>query len=259
MEVTAMPNGKELSEDRIRELETYIHISKNIIREAYRQFAPEDIRLVWSGNKDSTLTLWIWRETCLQYGLKLPKAVTLEEGDSFEEVEEFLKKISKEWGVELDVTSNTDVLKACNYTLDADVEVKKLSQRNQQEIERIGFGGLERFPFEPESYIGNHLMKSVALNTYLEATNIKIIVQGLRWDEHPVRADDAYFEEVKADGLQPEQTRIRPILHPLCTRLPVLRRKVHHAKTGRCPRLGTGSGKHHGESRQAPGQRKSHG
>jgi len=208
-----MSNVKSLGPERIKELETYIHISKNIVREAYRQFDPKDIRLVWSGNKDSTLTLWIWRETCKQYGYDMPKAVTLEEGDSFEEVEEFLKRISKEWAVELDVASNTDVLKACNYTLDADVEVKLLNERNQKEIERIGFGGLEKFPFEPESYIGNHLMKSVALNTYLEEQKIKIIVQGLRWDEHPVRADDAYFEHIQGEELQPEQIRIRPILH----------------------------------------------
>ena len=208
-----MYNIKPLNHARIQELETYIHIAKNIVREAYRQFDPKDIRLVWSGNKDSTLTLWIWRDTCAQYGLKMPKAVTLYEGDSFEEVEEFLVTISKEWGVELEVASNRDVLNACSNTLDADVEVKRLCDRNQREIERIGFGGLERFPFEPESYIGNHLMKSVALNTYLEENNIKVIVQGLRWDEHPVRADDAYFEHVEAEGLQPEQIRIRPILH----------------------------------------------
>ncbi|MGC8495520.1 MAG: phosphoadenosine phosphosulfate reductase family protein, partial [Syntrophobacteraceae bacterium] len=154
-----------------------------------------------------------WRQTCEQYGLKLPRAVTLEEGDSFEEVTEFLKTISRDWKVELDVASNTDVLKACNHTLDADVIVSQLNERNRKEIERIGFGGLERFPFEPESYIGNHLMKSVSLNTYLEEQGVKVIVQGLRWDEHPVRADDAYFEHIEEQDLQPEQIRIRPILH----------------------------------------------
>lgn len=208
-----MSNIKPLSPERIKELETYIHIAKNVVRESYRQFAPEEMRLVWSGNKDSTLTLWIWCQTCEQYGLKLPKAVTLEEGDSFEEVVEFLKTISRDWKVDLDVASNTDVLKSCNHTLDADVIVNDLNERNRKEIERIGFGGLERFPFEPESYIGNHLMKSVALNTYLEEQGIKVIVQGLRWDEHPVREDDPYFEHIEEQDLQPEQVRIRPILH----------------------------------------------
>ncbi|MEW6273654.1 MAG: phosphoadenosine phosphosulfate reductase family protein [Bacillota bacterium] len=208
-----MPNGKPLSKERIQELETYIHISKNIVREAYRQFDPKNIRLVWSGHKDSTLTLWIWRETCKEYGFEMPKAVTIDEGDTFEEAEEFLAKMSKEWGVVLEVAKNEDVLRACNYTLGADVWVKDLNERNREEIKRIGFGELERFPFEAESFVGNHLMKSVALNVYLEENNVKVIVQGLRWDEQPVRADDPYIEEVAAQYLQPAQVRIRPILH----------------------------------------------
>jgi len=207
-----MSKQESLSQERVRELENYIHISKNIIREAYRQFDPKDIRLVWSGHKDSTLTLWIWKETCREYGFTLPKAVTLDEGDPFQEVEDFLARISREWKIDLEVAKNEDVLKACNYTLNADVEVKSLNKRNQEELARIGFEGLERFPFEAESFIGN-LMKSVALNTYLEENNVKIIVQGLRWDEQPVRSDDPYFEEVEAQPLQPAQVRIRPILH----------------------------------------------
>jgi phosphoadenosine phosphosulfate reductase len=206
-------NYNKLTEERIRELDTYIHVSKNIVREAYRQYKPEDMRLVWSGHKDSTLTLWIWKETCNAYGMKMPAAVTLDEGDNFEEVENFLSDISKEWGFKLEVACNKDVLDACGHTLGADVAVKDLNERNRKEIEKIGFGELEKFPFEAESFVGNHLMKSVALNTYLEENNVKIIVQGLRWDEQPVRSDDTYFEEVKADYLQPAQVRIRPVLH----------------------------------------------
>jgi len=204
---------RQLDKERIRELDTYIHVARNIVREAYRQYKPEDMRLVWSGHKDSTLTLWIWKETCKNYNFKLPKAVTLDEGDNFVEVEAFLEEISKKWNLELDTACNKDVLKACDYCLGADVVVKELNERNQKEIKRIGFGELERFPFEAESFVGNHLMKSVALNTYLEENDVKIIVQGLRWDEQPVRSDDTYFEEVKADDLQPAQVRIRPILH----------------------------------------------
>lgn len=208
-----MKNDGKLDSKRIQELETYIHVSKNIVREAYRQFDPEDIRLVWSGHKDSTLTLWIWKETCAKYGFKMPKCVTLDEGDNFTEVEQFLNEIKENWGLTLDVACNDDVLKACNYVLGADVNIADLNERNKKEIERIGFGELEKFPFEAESFIGNHLMKSVALNTYLESEKVKVIIQGLRWDEQPVRSDDPYFEEVEAQELQPAQVRIRPILH----------------------------------------------
>lgn len=198
---------------RIQELETYIRVSKNIVREVYRQFKPETMRLVWSGHKDSTLVLWIWKETCAEFGFPLPKCVTLDEGDNFGEVEEFLKIITGEWGLALDVASNRDVLQACNYTLGADVNIKDLNERNRKEIERIGFGELEKFPFEAESFIGNHLMKSVALNTYIEENNVNLIVQGLRWDEQPVRKKDPYIEEVREETLMPGHFRVRPILH----------------------------------------------
>lgn len=204
---------KELSKERCRELENYIHISKSVIREAYRLYRPEDMRLVWSGHKDSTLVLWLWKQTCEEYGFEMPKAITLDEGDPFPEVEEFLKRISREWNVILEVACNTDVLNACHYTLGADVQVASLNERNRAEIERIGFGELTAFPFEAESFVGNHLMKSVALNTYLEENHVKVIVQGLRWDEQPVRADDPYIEDVPGQPMQPAQTRIRPILH----------------------------------------------
>ncbi len=208
-----MEKGIALDAKRIEELETYIKVAKNIVREAHRQFDPKDIRLVWSGHKDSTLTLWVWKEVCQEFGLEIPKCVTLDEGDNFDEVEAFLKEITQAWNLTLDVASNTDVLKACNYELGADVTCADLSERNRKEMDRIGFGELEKFPFEAESFIGNHLMKSVALNTYLEENNVKVIVQGLRWDEQPVRSNDPYFEEVAAQDLQPAQVRIRPILH----------------------------------------------
>ncbi len=136
---------RKLSPARIKVLETYIHVAKNIVREAYNQTEPQDLRLVWSGHKDSTLTLWIWKEVCQEYGLPLPKAVTLDEGDNFTEVEEFLSEISKDWGLELDVASNVDVLKACGYQLGADVQVKDLNERNRQEIERIGLASWRLF------------------------------------------------------------------------------------------------------------------
>jgi phosphoadenosine phosphosulfate reductase len=104
------------------------------------------------------------------------------------------------------------VLKAANYTLGAPIRVNDLSERNQEELKRIGFEE-EEFPFEAESYTGNHLMKTVVFNEFLERHNIKGIVQGLRWDEHPARFDDEYFDHKDGEHLVPEHTRIRPILH----------------------------------------------
>jgi phosphoadenosine phosphosulfate reductase len=134
------------------------------------------------------------------------------EGDEFEEIEQFVERIKMEWNVPLEFCRNEDVLKAANYTLNTPVKVKDLNERNRAELKRIGFDE-EEFPFEAESYAGNHLMKTVVFKQFLERNGIKGIFQGLRWDEHPARFNDEYFENKEGGDLAPEHTRIRPILH----------------------------------------------
>ena len=207
-----MVHDKEISEKRKRQCAKLIEISKNIVRQAFDQFKHEELGITWTGGKDSGLTLWIIRQVCLERKVPLPKAIIIGEGDEFEEIEEFVERIKKEWNVPLGVCRNEDVLKAANYTLNAIVKVKDLNERNRSELGRIGFDE-EEFHFEAESYVGNHLMKTVVFNEFLERNNIKGIFQGLRWDEHPARFDDDYFEHKEAAYLVPEHTRIRPILH----------------------------------------------
>jgi len=207
-----MAIDKEISEKRKRQCSKLVEISKEIVREALEKFKPEELGITWTGGKDSTLTLWIIRQVCQEKETPLPKTMIIGEGDEFEEIEEFVERIKKEWNVPLEVCRNEDVLKAANYTLNAVVKVKELSERNRAELQRIGFDD-DEFPFEAESYAGNHLMKTVVFNQFLERNKIKGIFQGLRWDEHPARFDDPYFEFKASGNLVPEHTRIRPILH----------------------------------------------
>jgi len=201
-----------LDAKRITELEEQIQKSKGIYQQAFDRFDPKDMRLIWSGGKDSTLATWICKQFCQEKGLSMPKAFTIDEFDTFQEIDDFLKKYSQEWNIELDWGRNDDVIKAAGNKLNADVKVADLNERNQAEIKRIGFD-VEVFPFEAESYVGNHLMKTVVFNAYLEDKNVKAVMQGLRWDEQPARKQDPYFEEVEAVDLTPAHTRFRPILH----------------------------------------------
>jgi len=92
------------------------------------------------------------------------------------------------------------------------LHINCLNERNQAEIKRIEID-IPVFPFEAESYIGNHLMKTVVFNTYLEDNKVKAVFQGLRWDEQAARTNDEYFEDVAEAELTPAHTRYRPILH----------------------------------------------
>ena len=207
-----MPIDKLTSEKRNRQCAKLVEISKQIIRQALDRFKPEELGITWTGGKDSGLTLWIIRQVCQEKKIHLPRTMIIGEGDEFEEIEAFVDRVKKEWDVPLEVCRNEDVLKAANYTLNATVKVKDLSERNRAELQRIGFDD-DEFPFEAESYAGNHLMKTVVFNQFLERNKIKGIFQGLRWDEHPARFNDEYFEHKEASYLVPEHTRIRPILH----------------------------------------------
>jgi len=186
--------------------------SKEIVRETFSRFKLEDIAITWTGGKDSTLTLWIIRQVCAEDKLKLPRVMTIDEYDSFEEIHDFINKYEKEWKLDLTWMRNDDVVKAAGGKLNSTVYVKDLNQRNQAELKRIGFKE-DSFPFEAESFTGNHLMKTVMFNMYIEQSGVKAIFQGLRRDEQNARAEDDYFEKKDKADLIPEHTRIKPILH----------------------------------------------
>lgn len=102
---------------------------------------------------------------------------------------------------------NDDVLRWVSQPGDR-VRVADLNARNQQELQRIGFTE-DTFVWEPESYVGNHLMKTVVMNLYLEKHGIQAVYTGIRWDEQDARVRETYFSPRET----PPHTRIHPILH----------------------------------------------
>jgi len=148
----------------------------------------------------------------LEDNIELPKVITIDEGDAFPEITDFLIKTSKKWNIDLRWLANFDVLKCCQSHLGNTVKVKDLNERNQAELKRIGFEE-DSFTFEAESYAGNHLMKTVVLNQFIEKNNIKALFMALRRDEQAARKHDEYFTKKEGGYLMPEHTRISPILH----------------------------------------------
>ena len=120
----------ELNVERIKELEQKIEKSKDVYRQIFDRFDGKDVRIVWSGGKDSTLTVWICRQYCQENDIAMPKAFTIDEFDTFEEIDELLKKYASDWAIDLDWGRNEDVLNAAGHKLDADVNVADLNKRN---------------------------------------------------------------------------------------------------------------------------------
>ena len=92
-----------ISEKRKRQCAKLIEMSKEIVKQAFDRFKPEELGITWTGGKDSTLCLWIIRQFCQSKGLPLPKTLIIGEGDEFEEIEAFVSRMKEEWSVPLEI------------------------------------------------------------------------------------------------------------------------------------------------------------
>jgi phosphoadenosine phosphosulfate reductase len=193
-------------------LQLKVDDSKKVVRDAFEKYSIDDLAVAWTGGKDSTLVLWLVREVCLEDGKKIPRCFNIDEGDMFDEIRAFIDDIGSKWGVDMEIIHNDDVSKAAGGTLGATVRVGELSERNQKEIERLGYEE-DEFPYEPESFVGNHLMKTVTLNEYLERHGVEGFFEGIRWDEQASRANETYFSPREATDYSPAHMRVCPILH----------------------------------------------
>ena len=199
-------------QDKAKKCTELAQKSKEVVRETFKKFDPADTAITWTGGKDSTLNLWIIRQVCIEDNIELPRVMTIDEGDAFPEITDFLIQTSKKWGIDLEWLCNFDVLKAAMSHLNNVVKVTDLNERNQAELKRIG-SEADSFTFEAESQEGNHLMKTVMFNQFVEKYNLKAMFMALRRDEQTARKEDEYFTKKEGSYLIPEHTRISAILH----------------------------------------------
>jgi phosphoadenosine phosphosulfate reductase len=188
-------------------LEEKIGHTKKIIKEAIEKYGADNMALAWTGGKDSTTMVWHFRETCKELGVQMPKCMFIDEGYVFEEIWDIVNKLKKEWNLDVRIVKNTDVSEKVEKVGDM-VKVSSLNERNKKEVEILEFED-EEFPFEPESFVGNHLMKTVAMNVFLEDNNVEALATAIRWDEQEARIEEDYFSPRKI----PPHMRIQPILH----------------------------------------------
>lgn len=185
---------------------------KEVINEAFEKYPLEKLAVAWTGGKDSTLLLYLIKDICAARGHKVPVCFCIDEGDMFDEIRALLDRLTAEWGLDLRIVHNSDVSGKAEG-LGAPVQVAELNERNRREVrERLGYEE-EEFFYEPESFVGNHLMKTVAMNTFLEEAGIAAFFEGIRWDEQGARAEETYFSPREATEFSPEHMRVSPLLH----------------------------------------------
>ena len=175
----------------------------------------ENPAIMWTGGKDSTLTLYFVKEVAEQYGYDLPPAVFIDHYQHFDELLEFVDRWAEEWDLDVVFARNDDVGSYVEkHGLDPgdDIDIDELSEHNRHHIRDILEYDDETFPFLLDTYVGNHLLKTVALNDALEAHDIDGVISGVRWDEQEARADETFFSPRHDPDIYPPHDRIQPIL-----------------------------------------------
>jgi len=171
--------------------------------------------VMWTGGKDSTLTLYFINEVAEKFGYDKPTAVFIDHYQHFDEITEFTDRWADEWDIDLVYARNEDVGR---YVDDNDLEpgddipVSVLSEHNQHHVREILEYEEDTFPFLLDTYVGNHLLKTVALNDALESYDIDGVISGVRWDEQEARADETFFSPRHDPEIYPPHDRIQPIL-----------------------------------------------
>ena len=171
--------------------------------------------IMWTGGKDSTLTLYFVKEVAEEYGYDLPPAVFIDHYQHFDELLGFVDRWAEEWGLEVIFARNEDVGEYVDrHGLDPgdDIDISELSEHNRHHIRNILEYDEETFPFLLDTYVGNHLLKTVALNNTLEEHDIDGIISGIRWDEQEARAEETFFSPRHDPDIYPPHDRIQPIL-----------------------------------------------
>lgn len=154
-------------------LDNTVHLMKKVLSE----HSPEKISVAWTGGKDSTVVLAIWREVLKMEGYDgRPHALSIDTGVKFPQVLAFRDSLGHQWQIDVEIVRPDVDLNS--YPLAEDVV------RCCRELK-----------VEP-------LMKAV------KKSGIDVLVSGIRRDEHPSRMNRTYFEQRE----NPEHIMFNPIL-----------------------------------------------
>ncbi|XGI82777.1 phosphoadenosine phosphosulfate reductase family protein [Halorutilales archaeon Cl-col2-1] len=171
----------------------------------------ENPAVMWTGGKDSTLTLYVVKEVADELGYDMPPAIFIDHFQHFDSILGFVEDWSDQLGFDVIYARNDDVADNAEKPGD-EVLVDDLNEKNQREVrEKLEYEE-DTFPFLLDTYVGNHLLKTVALNDALEENDVDGVISGVRWDEQEARADETFFSPRHDSDKYPPHDRIQPIL-----------------------------------------------
>ena len=171
--------------------------------------------VMWTGGKDSTLTLYFVKEVAEEFDLEVPPVVFIDHFQHFDGLLEFVERWAERWDLDVVYARNEDVggyVDEHGLEPGDEIPIDALSEHNRHHVREILEYEEDSFPFLLDTYVGNHLLKTVALNDTLESHGIDGVLSGIRWDEQEARADETFFSPRHDPDVYPPHDRIQPIL-----------------------------------------------
>ena len=194
-------------------LETKIEKAIDVTRQGLEQY--ETPAVMWTGGKDSTLTLYFINEVAERFGYEKPTAVFIDHYQHFDDIHNFVEQWATNWSIDVVYAQNEDVgeyAEQHGLAPGDEIPIAALNDHNHHHVRDILEYEDETFPFLLDTYVGNHLLKTVALNDALETHDIDGVISGVRWDEQEARADETFFSPRHDPDIYPPHDRIHPIL-----------------------------------------------
>ena len=183
-----------------------IRAGEEVVKRALEEYDPSNTVIGFTGGKDSTLTAWLVKRVCEEEGFEKPRFMFVDHGQHFDELENYVKRLADDWGFEVMVAKNEDLIEKADQPGEK-VAVEDLNERNQEEAARID-EDMEEVPWLMDTESGNHLLKTVPMNELLENHGIEAVINGVRWDEHESRGDEEFYSPRN----DPDHIRVHPIL-----------------------------------------------
>ena len=183
-----------------------IRAGEEVVKRGLEEYNPENVVIGFTGGKDSTLTAWLVKRVCEEHGFEKPRFMFVDHGQHFDELEDYVERLALNWGFEVLTARNDDLIEKADEPGDM-VSVEELNQTNQEEAARID-EDMNEVPWLMDTEAGNHLLKTVPMNSLLREENIEAVINGVRWDEHESRGDEDFYSPRD----EPEHMRVHPIL-----------------------------------------------
>lgn len=157
-------------------LEEKIRATENILAPLANEHNSTTVRVAWTGGKDSTVVLFIWKTLLDHHGLGPTKAINLDTGCKFPEILRFRDHLTEQWAIDLHIAR------------------PKVN--------------LDGYPLAQNTTTCCRELKIEPLTQAIRDTETTILLTGIRRDEHPDRA--CRHPEEKRNN--PPHRMINPIL-----------------------------------------------